>query len=64
MKEVDLGEIWKVMRRNAWKDIANLPTNRLKNNIKSHLHVLTTINSRKKKLDLLENGQKFAHRLF
>ena len=31
---------------------------------KSQHHALTTINSRKKKWDLLENCQKFAHRLF
>ena len=33
-------------------------------NAKSQLHALTTINSRKKKWDLLENCQKFAYKLF
>ena len=41
--------IWKVMQRNAWKDIANLQTKKLNSCTKSQLHVLTTINSKKKK---------------
>ena len=49
---------WKVMQRNAWKDLANLRTKRLNSYTKSQLHVLTTINSKKKKWDLLENCQK------
>ena len=36
--------IWKVMRRNALKDIANLQTNQLNNYTQSQLHVLTTVN--------------------
>ena len=39
---------WKVMRRNAWKDCANWRTKRLNSYTKSQLHVLTTINSKKK----------------
>ena len=40
---------WNVMQRNAWKDIANFRTKLLNNHKKSQLHVLTTINSKKKK---------------
>ena len=40
---------WKVMQRNAWKDIANWRIKHRNNNTKSQLHVLTTINSKKKK---------------
>ena len=39
---------WKVMQRNVWKHIANWRTKRLNNCTKSQLHVLTTINSKKK----------------
>ena len=52
---------WKVRRRNAWRGSANLQTNRHNNYTKSQLHVLTTINSKKK--DLLDNGQKYALKL-
>ena len=54
----------KVTQRNAWKDIANWRTKQLNSCTKSQLHVLSTINSRKTKRDLLENCQKFAHKLF
>ena len=54
--------IWKVMRGNVWKDIANLQINQFKNYTMSQLHVLTTMNSEKK--DLLENCQKYALKLF
>ena len=40
--------MWKVMRRNAWKDIANLQRNQLNSYTKWQLHRLTTINSKKK----------------
>ena len=55
---------WKDMQRNAWNDIANWRTQQLNSFSKSHIHALTTINSRKKKWDLLENCQKFAYKLF
>ena len=56
---------WKVMQRNAWKDIANWRTNQLSSCTKSQHHALTTTHSRKKKKqDLLENCQKCAHNLF
>ena len=54
---------WKVTRRNAWKDIANLQIKRLYNYTKSQLHVLTTITSKKKKWDLLENCQTFCSQI-
>ena len=54
--------IWKVMQRNAWTDIANLQK-RLNNYTESQLNVLATVNSKKKKWDLLENCQKY-HKLF
>ena len=56
--------IWKVMQRNARNDIANWRTKQLNSYTKSQLHVLTTINSRKKKWDLLENCQQYAPKLF
>ena len=39
---------WKVMQRNAWKDIASWPTKQLSNRTKSQLHAFMTINSKKK----------------
>ena len=53
-----------MQRNDAWKDIANLRTKQLNSCTMSQLHVLTTINSRNKKRDLLENCQKFAHQKF
>ena len=53
---------WKVMRRNAWKEIANWRTKQL--NRKSQYHASVTINLKKKKLDQSEKCQKFAHKLF
>ena len=56
---------WKAMQRNAWKDFSNWRTKQLNSyTAKSQHHALTTTNSRKKKWDLLEKCQKFAHRLF
>ena len=55
---------WKVMQRNTWKDIANWRTKQLNSYTKSQLHVLTFINSRKKKWDLKLENEKFAHKLF
>ena len=43
------------MRRNEWKDFANWHTKQLNSHTKSQHHALTTTNSKKKKLDLLEN---------
>ena len=63
-KQYLLGPVtWKVMQRNVWKDVANWHTKQLNNYTKLQLHAWMTINSRKK-WDLLENCQKFAHRLF
>ena len=56
--------IWKVMHRNAWKDVANLPIKQLSNCTKSQRHAWMIINSKKKKLDQLENCPEFAHKLF
>ena len=53
-----------VMRRNAWKDCANLRTKQLNSHTKSQHHALTTVNLRKKKWDLLENCHKYAPNLF
>ena len=49
---------WKVMQRNAWKDIANWLTKQFNSYTKSQHHALTTTNSRKKKWDLLERSVK------
>ena len=50
---------WKDMRSNAWKDIANLRTKQLSSCIKSQRHAWMTINSKKKKMDLLGNCPQF-----
>ena len=55
---------WKVMQRNAWKDIADWQSKQLNCYTKSQHHALMTINSKKKKWDLFENCLKFAHKLF
>ena len=55
---------WKAMQRNAWKDIANLRIKRLSNYAKSQRHAWMIINSKKKKMDQLENCPQFAHKLF
>ena len=52
------------MQRSAWKNNANWRTKQLKNYTKSQLHVLTAINLEKKKMDRLENCQRFGHWLF
>ena len=44
---------WKVMQRNAWKDVANWRPKQLNSYTKSQHHALMTTNSRKKKWDLL-----------
>ena len=44
--------VWKVMRRNAWKDIANWRTKQLNSYTKSQHHALMTTKSRKKKWDI------------
>ena len=55
---------WKVMQRNAWKDIANLRQKQLSNYTKSQRHAWMIVNSKKKKMDQLENYLLFAHTLF
>ena len=52
--------MWKVMRRNAWNDIANWRTKRLSSCMKSLHHVLMTIKSKRKSWKLWENCQKSA----
>ena len=54
---------WKVMQRNARSDIASWLTKQPSSCTKSQLHALTITNSRKKKWDLLENCEKYAHKL-
>ena len=44
--------------------ISNLQTNRLDNYTRSQHHALTTVKTKKKKWDLLDICQKFAHILF
>ena len=56
--------ILKVIQRNVRSDIASWRTKHTSNCAKLQLHALMTINSEKKNWDLLENCQKFAHRLF
>ena len=56
--------IWKVMQRNAWKDIANLRIKQRINNTKSQRHAWMIINVKKNKMDQLENSPQFAHKLF
>ena len=41
---------WKVMQRNAWKDIANLRIKQLSNSSMSQRHAWMIINSKKKKM--------------
>ena len=52
------------MRRNVWKDIANLRIKQLNNYFKSQRHAWMTIILKTKKMDLLENYLLFAHKLF
>ena len=56
--------IWKVMQRNAWKDISNLRIKQRINNTKSQRHAWMIINVKKNKMDQLENSPQFAHKLF
>ena len=55
---------WKVMQKNAWKDIANLQTKRLNNKTKSQHHAWMTINLQMKKMSQWKNCLQFAHKLF
>ena len=55
---------WKVMRRNAWKDSANMRMKLLNKITKSRRHAWMTINLKKKKMSQLENYLQFAHTLF
>ena len=50
--------IWKVMRKYAWKDLADWPTKGLSTSTKSQVHVWTTTTSRKKNWKRLENCPK------
>ena len=54
---------WKVMQRNAWKDIANLHIKRLNNYTKLQHHAWMTINLKKKTMSQLESYLRFAHKL-
>ena len=54
--------VWKGMQRNARRDIANLQTKQLNKCTESQLHEKTTINSKKKKWDLLEICRRSAHK--
>ena len=55
---------WKVMQRNAWKDVANWRIKQLNNYTKSRRHVRMTTNLNQKKLDQWENCLLFAHKVF
>ena len=55
---------WNVMQRSAWKDIANWQTKQLNSYTKSQHHALTTINSKQKKMDQLENCRYSAQECF
>ena len=55
---------WKVTRRNARKDIANLQIKRLNNYTMSQVFAWMITNSKRKKWDLLENCQTHALKLF
>ena len=54
---------WKVMQRNAWKDVANRRLKQLSNYTESQRHAWMIINS-EKKMDQWENCPQFAHKLF
>ena len=49
---------WKVIRRNAWKDVSNGQKERLSNCIRSLLHALMTITPTRKNWTRLENCQE------
>ena len=53
---------WKVMQRNAWKDIANLPIKLLSNWSQRHARMI--INSKKRKMNPWENCLQSARKLF
>ena len=54
---------WKDMLENALRDIANWRTKRQSSETKSQVLVWMIIISRKRNLNQLENGQKYAHKL-
>ena len=54
---------WKVMPRNAWKDIANWRMKRRNKFSKSRRHAWMTINLKMKKWDQLETCPQFAYKL-
>ena len=58
------GLMWKVMQTHVLSDIANWRTEQVNSYIKSQLHALMTIISKKKNRNLLENCQKFSLKLF
>ena len=55
---------WKVTRRNAWKDIANLQIKRLNNYTTSQRHAWMTINLKKRKNAVGRRIIQYAHKLF
>ena len=55
---------WLVMRRYVWSDVVSWQARRLNNSTKYQLHALTTIFSKKKKLNPWENCQKYVLKLF
>ena len=55
---------WKVVQRNAWKDIANLRIKRTSNETKSQRHSWMIIHLKKKKMDQLKNYLLFVCKLF
>ena len=55
---------WLVVQRSVWKDIVSWQTKRLNNSTKYLLHVSMITTSKKKKLNLLENCQIHALKLF
>ena len=54
---------WKVMQRNAWKDIGNWRMKLRNNFAKSRHRAWMTVNSEKKKLDQLDICPQYAHKL-
>ena len=49
------------MQKKVWKDIADFQIKRLNHKTKSQRPAWIVINSKKKKMDQLENGPQFAH---
>ena len=52
---------WKVMQKNAWKDIDNLQIKQQHNCTKSRRHAWMIINFKVKEMDQLEKCLLFAH---